>query len=831
MRTALQKFNYLLLKINLFEETAVKIHFQDVQAELAKQKVDLEVIKKSSELLLDDSTDKEEVKIEFENQYAVALKQLKNSEDLILDSDLAVETIFSELNIQLHRFIEENRLDDIDVWLKIGRSLFEEGIDINAKNAIFNTPLCHAISSGQLEIATLLLERGACVNSFYYKHRPALYIAIQEKKFEFARLLIQYGAKVNSYQSGWISPLCHAIKLGDINTVEMLVRNGAKINADESAVIVGSTSNFASPLRYALECKQLHIAQFLFDLIKKDSELFQESLNIFLNYAPLELLQNFIEDPSISIENKFATLIITRINFDKSIIRRNSGEIILKVLLEVSDYEKERLAVLKQVIKQLMTIDYLESTVEQESCYADKELFERLAAQDGEFPTKDLAQQLLKSIQDDSPGRVGVGVRLLSDMISYALNKTRAFSLGIKLIEEVVGELNDFYEKNKSWPDEATVNNLIEKAGEKADLSSRLAVRSTPGTAAKRFRAMAGSSIFTNLNPNIPAGGELTDARQWYREIVSIIVNTMAEEGMLSDYWNEIKAQRLLTEICEEPSSSKVLSHTITADQELTKAMGFQLDVPEHFIPVCLFEEQNNWVYTVMCRAFIKTGNGQKRGAVDFIIPKKDLAELFVPLIKEGLKKGGTYQEFDDSATIREIRYRLLKHLLVIEQLTGLRGTYSIRPAQKPFKGPTCFASNIKLILPVMLIILGNPDTTPGQWKKFNDKLKELILTEMSKAKLPLQDSRQTCDLLSDKTMVPHYVTYKLVTTLLRWLEINHFNPANEAERAGKEATVKHVLEHTKRRFKLNTVFFRSTSEMTVNHDEEHFTPSYNYRS
>lgn len=830
MLTVLKKHRYLLLKLNLFEQTALKSNLRDVEAEFTKLKINLENLKNNAEQLVDDGTDKEEIKKKFEHQYTIIAKKLENLEALILESDIAVEAMYAELPIQIHRAIEENSLDGVAALLEVGRTLFEEGADINAKNVTYNTPLSHAIVKGQLEIATFLLESRACANSFHYKHKPPLYIAIQEKKAEFVSLLLKYGAKIDSYRIRLISPLYHAIELGDRTIVEILVSNGAKVNAERGGVIVGPTLCFNSPLRHALECKQRNIARFLFDVIKKDPKLFQDSLYIFINYAPLELLQYFVQDASISIQSKLATSVITRINSDKSVVTRSSGEILLRSLLENSDHEKERLAILKQVIKQLMTIDHLESTVKQESCYADIELFEKLAIEAGEYPTKYLAQQLLKSIQDASQqGRVGVGQRLLSEVLSLALNKAFAFSSGIQLIEEVTGEFSEFYKKNKGWPDETTVNNLIEKASEKVELSLCPSVRTTPSPAAKRFRAMAGSSIFNALNPGIPAGGTPSEAGQWYREIVSIIVNTMAEEGMLSDDWNEAKALCLLTEICEELSPSQVLSRINSAAQESTKALGFQLDIPEHFIPSCLFEEQNNWVYTVMCRTFIKTASEQEKGAVDFIIPKKSIAELHVPLIKEVLKKRGVDQESSDSAIEREIQYRLLTHFLTVEQLTGTRCTYSTRPSQKPYKGPTCFASNIKLILPVMLSILTNPTTNPKQWMKFNDRLKECIIIEMNKAKMSLEDSKQTCEMLAEKTMAPEYVAYKLVTTLIRWLEINDFNPTNEAEIAGKEATIKHVLEPTENRFKLSMAFFRSTSERSaLGREGEHFAPLYN---
>jgi hypothetical protein len=480
--------------------------------------------------------------------------------------------------------------------------------------------------------------------------------------------------------------------------------------------------------------------------------------------------------------------------------------------LKSSADAKERLAVLKQVIQQLMMLEYLPSTVEKEPCYADKELFERLATELGEYPIKDIALKLLKSIQTVSQqGRVGVGCRLLSEVIFLAINNELefSFSLGIKFLEDIVGDLDSFYKKNKSWPDETTVNNVIEKRAEKVGLSlciqtHALSKKLPPSTAAKRFRAMAGSSIFTDSNPGIPAGGKPAEAGQWYHEIISIIVNTMVEMGMLNDDWNEAKAQCLLVEICCEASLSSLAQSRINSvASETEKAMGFTLDLPEHFIPSVLYEERGNWIYTVMCRAFMQPLSKKNNGAVDFRMTTKHIAELLIPLVTEALKKRDAYQDQASSSTavVRAIHYRLLTHFLEVEKIANTRCTYSVRPAQKPYKEPICFASNIKLFLQLLLIIMPKPTTTPEQWQKFNDKLKIYNTNEMSKANVSLEEFRQALGTVSDNAMAPEQVAYKLVTTLMRWREINLFNPASETETAGKEATIEHVLEHIRHRF------------------------------
>lgn len=804
MPTVLQQCNYLLLKLNLSEQTASKNNLKNLQDELLRQKINLEYVQKQVEQCEKDGIAEEEIRKTFEEQY-----------------DFAVKTLFSELTMQLHHVIEENNLEGVAALLEIGRNLFKKGLDINAIDIIYGTPLCHAFRNNQLDIARLLLENGAKPN--FSKHgvflinipknqQSILYLAIQEKKPEFVRLLLQYNAPIDTYPHQEKSPLDHAIELGDRPIVEILVNHGADLHVKSAGIPIGPTSDFKSPLRYALECKQNDIAQFLFDFIKKDPELYRDSLNIFLHYAPLELLQNFVHDPSLSIQSKLTTSVVTKIDALGLLSgpqRRSSGEILLLSLLKNSDNEQERLLLLKEVTQQLMTIDYLVSTVEQEPCYANKELLEQLAEGASSHPIKELAQQLLHSIQADlQQGQVAIGMRVLLEILSSALNARWDFPPGIQFIKKVLTYL---YNKKQCWHDIETVNNLIEKASEEVELFVYPSMKVTPSITAHRFGSMVGSALFRKFNPNLAAGGKPEEASQWHREIVSILVNTLAEEGILSEDWNEAEAQRLLTAICAK-------DHSHIFAEKHTKALGFKLDVPKHFIPSCLYEEQNNWVYTVMCRTMIQPSCNQKRGAVNFIIPKHEFAALRIPLIQEVLKHRGFPEEISAASQAREIQYRLLTHFLAVEQLTGTRCVYSEFNTQKSYKTPTCFSSNVKMILPVMLRILVNPATTPEQWSKFHNRIQERILVEMDKAKVSFESSEQVCKIPSEKTMAPEYIAYKLLTTLMRWIEINHFDPANEAESAGKKATVKHVLKHTKHRLQLHSFFRNSVNGVAFPH-------------
>ncbi|WP_131782380.1 hypothetical protein [Legionella gresilensis] len=498
---------------------------------------------------------------------------------------------------------------------------------------------------------------------------------------------------------------------------------------------------------------------------------------------------------------------------DQDKTKENSVAILLNSLLRKVEYPQKRLELIKQVVQQLMNLDYAAPIVEKEPCYAEKALFEKLAEDPIASPIKDLVSCLIESINLYSEqGRVAVGKRLLLEICPFAVKKPiHIFTKGIDFIRDVIMEINKFYNEHKGWPDEQTVNSLIEASFQAANNSSEEKGPSSNSEEAHRFRAMAGSAIFANLNAGLSFGGYAKDAAHWYLETLFIAFDSLQQIGMLDDYWDKTALQRLLEEVSEyQPNVAKRIS---ALNDKNSRFIGFRIDMPRHFILSLLYKRGEEWIYLVMCRAFLQTFSQQNyQGAVEFIIPEEHIAKL-EPILANATKEK-RFIKTSDASGCREIKYRLLNHFLAIEKLTGVAATYSSIASQSSYKGPTCFASNIKLLLPILLRSMIKPTATLQQWKEFNDDLTNRILAEMIKAHVATDEFKEEMQALPKQNSQPEQIAYKLITTLIRWREINQFKPVTDSEVAGKEATIAHVLTHTKQRFMLANGFFKSMSEL-----------------
>jgi ankyrin repeat protein len=113
------------------------------------------------------------------------------------------------------------------------------GTDVNAKDAVGNTPLIVAAGNGYNEIAELLIAEGADVNAKGYTDWTSLHhTAIQGYK-EISELLIDNGADVNAKDEDGKTPLDDA----DGETADLLRKHGGKSGAEDSihvAVAVGN---------------------------------------------------------------------------------------------------------------------------------------------------------------------------------------------------------------------------------------------------------------------------------------------------------------------------------------------------------------------------------------------------------------------------------------------------------------------------------------------------------------------------------------------------------------------------------------------------------------
>lgn len=805
-----QKYHYLFLMTKLAEKITRSLS-KDVQALLTNF---IDQVKTLGQILEKGarSEDKKTAERAFQEQYEISEKAFKLFFDSIND-EASFEAFRDVLISEIHRLIEEGNSADVYALVLFGEKILHAEAFVDGESSNFGTFVTHAFIKNNIEVAQFLLEKGACLPFGFGSNNPLLK-AINNKQLDFAKLFITYGIKISPEQASDFSPLYKAIEAGDLELVQMILAHGARLKVYKSPQGL-LTVNSQSPLSYALKCNQTEIAKYLFDEFKKDPNLFESSLNNFLSTAPLELLKYYIEDTTIDTEVKLATLVILR---SGQAANRTSGEILLTSLLKHSDHPQERLALMKKTIQELMTVESLESGILSEPCYADKHLLEELARTRAEMPIGDLAQTLLTSMnQSCKQGRVEVGLRVLKEVLFSVDTMPESFSLGVHFIKKTVAMLKKYIKEHTDIPNVEMVNQLVDKAELQLELDERPLLPIS--NEAIRFRAMAGGSTFSHLNPNLPQRGTTVEAVEWYREILTILVCNMREIGILQSHWSETKAHLLLSEIKEITKPELVSSQFNAITQGLSEVSGFQLDIPDHFISSILYRDQDKWTYTVMCRVFINPSEDpNKRHAVEFEIPEMGLDDLRKALVNQLKRNLSEITVKDEAQLDRAIHFELLSHFLEVEKCTRSQCVYSKQPLQKGYKEMTCFASNIKSILSLMLLVMAKPNTTSEQWEQFNHRIKTAIKEEMTRAQISLEPFEQSLERIPQKTLPPQQVAYKLITTLMRWLEINHFNPTSPAEIAGKEATIQHVLRRSQEKFRLK--FFNSNAlETPINTD------------
>lgn len=740
---------------------------------------------------------------EFDQAYLIVEEEFKRVKKNILADPAIAQAILFELDdTKIGCSITANNTDTLSKWLRVRHTIFidQEHSDANEKLA-YTKFLSWAIEAQQFDMATMFLEKGADPNAKTSDGtadvRSPLYKAasLEKNAIKFLELLVSCGGRID-FTSAYFSPLGIAIERGDVDVVTRLLTESKR------------DSDFEFSLKKALSCNKVEIACFLLTVMRKSPNLQKEYLHYFLTNASLKMLRAYLEDPQSSIQERLTIPINT--TGPSGLRKTTSGEVLLKSLLNNTAHPTERLAVFKQAIKQWLTLDFLRPDVEAEPCFRDKNNLERLAQDPSGWLVNELAKELLTSIQRDTQqGRVAVGFRVLCNL---RFNEEQGqFSTGIKFIDLVGPALNEFKEKNGLWPDEVAVDSIIEEAANSllpiSESSSNTSDAETDWPAdneeaAKRFRAMVGSDVFTKLNPTLPGGGRTYEVGKWYGEILQFISQSMSECGMLREGWKKEDTERLLRESTGVSSFSDSEEGSPLKDLDVDQvSYGFSLDFPKHFIPSCIYQDKNGtWRYTVMCREFIPGGGA------DFIISKDS-----IPALKKMIQKFKTPQSFDSPNTKREILYGLIKHLTEVEALTGVSCIYSSLKSLKPYKGPTCFASNLKGLLSIILTTMAKTTTMDEQWNNFNHKLKECIIAEMAKTNISWEEPQQPASFPTMKAAEPEHIAYKFVTLLLRWSEINQFNPSSADQIKGKQETIKHVLMHTKNRF--NLVFFKEDTD------------------
>lgn len=114
--------------------------------------------------------------------------------------------------------------------------LLAGGVDVNEKDAGFNTALHWAAGKGHLAVIRVLVSKGADINAKDIGDWTPLQHAMEvgDNYTDAAKFLIAKGADVNSLDSNGASPLDTATRFGLTDVIRMLKNAGAKCGTNHS---------------------------------------------------------------------------------------------------------------------------------------------------------------------------------------------------------------------------------------------------------------------------------------------------------------------------------------------------------------------------------------------------------------------------------------------------------------------------------------------------------------------------------------------------------------------------------------------------------------------
>lgn len=105
--------------------------------------------------------------------------------------------------------------------------MLDQGVDVNKKTSVGETPLYLAVWNGDESIVKLLLKNGAQVNEKTLKGETVLHVASSSYKPQIVYLLLEHGADVNVLNDFGRSPLTYAYPT---EIKEILVKELAKLS-------------------------------------------------------------------------------------------------------------------------------------------------------------------------------------------------------------------------------------------------------------------------------------------------------------------------------------------------------------------------------------------------------------------------------------------------------------------------------------------------------------------------------------------------------------------------------------------------------------------------
>ena len=201
-------------------------HLEVVQL-LLRRGADVDVLNKANKTAAELASENDKPKVaKFIAEYKADAKLRNKIRSTTLDTVQygAIEDGKDKQKASLHSAAEEGNIDVV-------RSLLEQGIEINGRNASNQTPLDRAASKGNLDVVRFLVKRGAEVDSCDKKGWTPLHQAARFGHLEVSRLLVDHGANVNARMQIHWTPIHLSSSNGHFEVVKLLLEHGADVHA------------------------------------------------------------------------------------------------------------------------------------------------------------------------------------------------------------------------------------------------------------------------------------------------------------------------------------------------------------------------------------------------------------------------------------------------------------------------------------------------------------------------------------------------------------------------------------------------------------------------
>ena len=146
--------------------------------------------------------------------------------------------------------------------LEIVQALLDAGADANLLGGMHRRGLMAALQMEELvdtqacyDMATMLLKKGVNVNACDWEFGSPLCTAIAMRHLEFVPLLLKAGADVNARDRHFRSPLIAALEISDNEVIDLLLKAGAEVDIEDG--------EYGRRLRRAIETSAQSVIEIL----------------------------------------------------------------------------------------------------------------------------------------------------------------------------------------------------------------------------------------------------------------------------------------------------------------------------------------------------------------------------------------------------------------------------------------------------------------------------------------------------------------------------------------------------------------------------------------